>query len=203
MLNLDKKVLDNKRYYRKLQQTVVHVYSNGAMECAKCGEDNLIVLQIDHVKDDGYSHRKIVGGHVYEWLIRNNFPVGFQVLCANCNWDKRFKIQNIRRKKFDESRALKRKYDIEKRVELRESIINHYTRGQMCCAKCGENKYCVLQIDHKFGGGGRHKREVNCVDSIAFYKWIVRNNFPKGLQILCANCNTLKRYRNGECCKRK
>ena len=54
--------------------------------CNCCGEAEEAFLQIDHVNNDGNLHRKIVNPQeLYRWLCRNGFPVGFQVLCANCN----------------------------------------------------------------------------------------------------------------------
>jgi len=56
--------------------------------CACCGEDRLQFLTIDHINGGGTKHRKEIGhgGHaVYRWLIRNDFPPDFQVLCFNCN----------------------------------------------------------------------------------------------------------------------
>lgn len=82
---------------RKLK--VISHYSNGNMKCANpfnlphpdwCNDINC--LQIDHVNGGGSNDRKIrIGSNFYRWLIKHNFPEGFQVLCANCNWIKRFK----------------------------------------------------------------------------------------------------------------
>ena len=63
-------------------------YSGGNPACGCCGETELDFLTIDHVNDDGAAHRKELGGAgttVYNWIIRNNFPAGFAVLCWNCN----------------------------------------------------------------------------------------------------------------------
>lgn len=57
-------------------------------QCACCGEANPGFLTIDHVNNDGKTHRDEVGsGHgVYRWLKKNGFPQeGFQLLCFNCN----------------------------------------------------------------------------------------------------------------------
>jgi len=60
--------------------------------CACCGENELLFLSIDHVNNDGASHRKGNGGsshnNIYAWLVRKKFPPGFQVLCMNCNHGK-------------------------------------------------------------------------------------------------------------------
>jgi hypothetical protein len=56
--------------------------------CACCGEKQLEFLAIDHVDQSGAKHRRKVGsGHrFYNWLKKNNYPLGFRVLCFNCNW---------------------------------------------------------------------------------------------------------------------
>ena len=77
--------------YRKqrnkfIKEKVVNYYSNGTMKCACCGENNLEFLLIDHINGGGNKHRqeeKI--RNFYRWLIKNNFPEGFRVLCYNCN----------------------------------------------------------------------------------------------------------------------
>ena len=60
--------------------------------CACCGERESMFLTIDHINNDGYLHRqnKISTSHhnVYGWIVRNDFPEGFQVLCMNCNTGK-------------------------------------------------------------------------------------------------------------------
>lgn len=55
--------------------------------CACCGERELAFLTIDHIDGGGTKHRQEVGGgsKFYRWLITNEFPSGYQVLCANCN----------------------------------------------------------------------------------------------------------------------
>lgn len=63
----------------------------------------LAFLTIDHINGDGAAHRKAIygfkqdgtvrsgrgaggGGYrMYKWLRVSGYPVGFQVLCFNCN----------------------------------------------------------------------------------------------------------------------
>jgi hypothetical protein len=65
-------------------------YSNGVPKCSCCGESNLIVLILDHIDGGGSQHRRTITRHktgsIYRWIIKNNFPVGFRVLCRNCDW---------------------------------------------------------------------------------------------------------------------
>lgn len=68
----------------------------GGYICACCGEREPKFLTLDHVNNDGAEHRRLIGSgsknvggkKTYAWLIANGFPLGFQVLCMNCNWGK-------------------------------------------------------------------------------------------------------------------
>jgi hypothetical protein len=70
------------RYNRKLL-----VINNYGGKCVCCGFDKIDALTIDHIDGGGNKHRREIGGTngLYKWLVQNNFPNGFQVLCANCN----------------------------------------------------------------------------------------------------------------------
>lgn len=55
-------------------------------KCACCGESRYEFLSIDHIKGGGEKHRREVAGmKISRWLVKNNFPEGFRVLCHNCN----------------------------------------------------------------------------------------------------------------------
>lgn len=61
--------------------------------CKCCGETGKSFLVIDHVNNDGYKDLAKAGykrtGHVlYKYIIDNNFPDVYQVLCWNCNSSK-------------------------------------------------------------------------------------------------------------------
>lgn len=59
----------------------------GGPKCKRCGFADPRALQIDHINDKGNLNRKL-GLDFYREVIREN-GVGFQILCANCNWIKR------------------------------------------------------------------------------------------------------------------
>ena len=65
-------------------------YSNYNINCNCCGERRIEFLSIDHIYDNGKERRKIHahGRRLYSWIIRNNFPNEFQILCMNCNFAK-------------------------------------------------------------------------------------------------------------------
>lgn len=73
-----------KQYKLKLK---IQVFTHYGLKCSCCGESGLEFLNIDHINNDGAQHRKEIGSgkHIYLWLIKNNFPSGFQTLCFNCN----------------------------------------------------------------------------------------------------------------------
>jgi hypothetical protein len=68
---------------------VINHYSNSTMQCAECKENDIRVLTIDHMNGGGNKHRRELGmkcGYeFYRWLINQNYPSGYQILCFNCN----------------------------------------------------------------------------------------------------------------------
>ena len=57
--------------------------------CNCCGEKHYEFLAVDHI--NGNPNKKIRGGgDLVRFLIKNNFPDGFQILCHNCNLAKGF-----------------------------------------------------------------------------------------------------------------
>ncbi len=82
----------SKKRDQALKLEVLNHYSfNGTAICARCGVRDVDVLTIDHLENNGASHRKLLGfgGHLHRWLRKNKYPTGYQVLCCNCNWKKR------------------------------------------------------------------------------------------------------------------
>jgi hypothetical protein len=67
------------------------VFNHYENKCNCCDENILCFLAIDHIDGGSNEHRKNIGkagSGFYKWLITNNFPEGFQVLCHNCNMGK-------------------------------------------------------------------------------------------------------------------
>lgn len=75
---------------------ILEHYSCSPPKCVCCGESTLEFLTIDHINNDGAEHRRqfnLQGPKILNWIIRNSFPEGFQVLCWNCNWGKQ--VNNV------------------------------------------------------------------------------------------------------------
>lgn len=79
-----------REYRRRNKLTVITHYSNGTCKCIHCAYSDIRALQIDHIKGGGDAHRREIKQDFYVWLIKNKFPDGFQVLCANCQQIKKY-----------------------------------------------------------------------------------------------------------------
>lgn len=92
-----------KRQWRKMKEDVINYYGG---VCVCCGETELDFLTIDHINGGGNKHRRelrIGGGYkFYRWLIKNNFPPGFQSLCMNCQLSKSISGVCAHQKHLDE-----------------------------------------------------------------------------------------------------
>ena len=64
-------------------------------------------------------------------------------------------------------------------------VIKHYGGKCVCC---GESNNRFIEIDHINNDGKKHRR----VTGRHIYKWVINQNFPSDLQLLCANCNRSK-----------
>lgn len=76
-----------KKYRERDKQLVFIHYGGNPPKCSCCGKSCVEFLTIDHVNNDGAKDRKkgLKGHDFYRWLIKNDFPEGYQVLCYNCN----------------------------------------------------------------------------------------------------------------------
>lgn len=97
-----------------------------------------------------------------------------------------------------------KKYYRENRERMRQNQANYWRRRSdavYCilgnvCKKCGFSDRRALQIDHIDGGGKLERKKF----SVGYmYIRILRMRHPeKKYQILCSNCNWIKRVENNE-----
>jgi len=103
---IEKSIKRSKKWSQKIKKEVLSHYSHKNYPvCKKCGETDMRVLSIDHINGDGAKHRREIfgenkksGRHFYKWLQENDYPDGFQVLCMNCQWIKRYENKELSRK---------------------------------------------------------------------------------------------------------
>ena len=97
----------------------------------------------------------------------------------------------------DDRRANNRIRNRDKYQNLREAIIQKYGAQ---CNQCGINDHRVLQVDHINGGGRKELRTYQkggSTYSYGYYKAVLKDNTDK-YQLLCSNCNWIKRHTNNE-----
>ncbi len=60
-------------------------------KCVRCGFDNILALQIDHVNGGGTQHRKSFANNTayLKYVLEHADSGEYQILCSNCNWIKR------------------------------------------------------------------------------------------------------------------
>lgn len=84
----------SKDRYSKVRNAVLDHYGR---TCKCCGETKEYFLCLDHITGGGKKHHESVrnrtsegvqGKNFYEWVVKNNFPPLFQILCWNCNFAK-------------------------------------------------------------------------------------------------------------------
>jgi hypothetical protein len=89
--NPERKRQQGKNWSHKLKFEVMSHYCNGMPRCMcpYCDVDYMSVLTMDHINGGGNKQRKETrinsGLPFYAWIKNNKFPIGFQVLCHNCN----------------------------------------------------------------------------------------------------------------------
>lgn len=80
----------SRKYRMKIKSQCFTHYGGNPPKCACCGESQYEFLSIDHINNDGAKQRRELNGmNIYLWLIKHDFPEGYQVLCMNCQFGKR------------------------------------------------------------------------------------------------------------------
>ena len=92
----------------------------------------------------------------------------------------------------DIRRANQRKY-----WKFKQEIFSHYS-PELKCQRCGFDDIRALSIDHIKGKGRRHLQTEKIWSGMGLYLWLKRNNYPSEFQVLCANCQSIKRVENHE-----
>jgi hypothetical protein len=183
------KILPEQRERNVARKTeaIAH-YSHRMMQCALCPEKRLYALGLDHINGDGAQHRKHTRGGVatYMWAKKNGWPNIFRVLCHNCNFlielESHPPVSNCKAKRWSES--------------LKKLVIEHYSNKTNTCAECSCSDIRVLTIDHKDGGGGKHRKALGIIGGVHFYKWLRDQKFPNAFRVLCFSCNLCSYLQN-------
>lgn len=88
-----------------------------------------------------------------------------------------------------------KKWQIEHGKELKTEVCRRYgPNGELRCSRCDCSELAALTIDHIFGNGGKHRKEIR----ESLYYWLRREGYPSGYQTLCFNHQRIKQFENGE-----
>lgn len=94
------------------------------------------------------------------------------------------------------------------RIKLKQRIMLLYS-DPVACARCGFTNLDGLVLDHVNNDGAKHRKEASIAcrgsktSGSRIYEYINKHGKIEGLQVLCANCNTIKQLRKWrrECIK--
>jgi len=104
---------------RKKRVKVIKYYGNNQIVCVRCGFKDMRALSLDHKNGNGNKHRKSLGlgsgSEFYNWIIKNNYPDGYQVLCMNCQFIKASEMQE---------RSNKNYWEIQKKISVKKQANN-------------------------------------------------------------------------------
>lgn len=94
-------------------------------------------------------------------------------------------------------------------LKLKMDVLNAYSDRKMECYICKINDFRCLTIDHVNDDGSIHKLKIAKEENLkwdgfrqgagTFYSYLRRKNYPNEppLQVLCANCQSIKRWNKG------
>lgn len=195
-----------RNYFLKIE--VFSYYSKNSISCNCCGfhHPNIRFLTIDHIDNRGHSHRRsgrrLLGVQTYRYLVNNNYPTGYQVLCWNCNSAKGTNKGFCPHKKIVKTPISQRYRGYEKDHQNKDIVLARYSKGQMRCMCCSfkHKSNLFLTIDHRNNKGANHITPKGIrLKGDKLYRWLIKNKFPKGYQTLCWNCNSTKSINAGIC----
>ena len=77
--------------------------------------------------------------------------------------------------------------------DIKIEVLFYYGGDKLACILCGETRLPCLTIDHI-----DNKTKDGKLYGIRLYKKLKADNFPRGFQTLCMNCQWVKREENKE-----
>ena len=106
-------------------------------------------------------------------------------------WKKQYHKEYVKKNRLELSKKTK-----ERNLKVKEEVLGHYSKKLSnsdvpCCNCCGEHEFLIfLSIDHITDrknithGKGYWGSQM--------YRYLRRNGYPPGYQVLCINCNSAK-----------
>jgi coproporphyrinogen III oxidase len=82
---------------------------------------------------------------------------------------------------------------------LKREVLGYYSGGTPACRNPFSQHAApyydlrALSIDHVLSGGTKHRKNLRGIGGHHFYRWLKKKGFPPGYQVLCMNCQFIKR----------
>ena len=212
-LNPKKEAIQQSTRRLKIKQEVIKKLGG---ECAECGINDISVLCIDHIYNDGKLDRVFTNSIT---MMRNIVKFGdqgrYQCLCFNCNLkkeilkDRHCELVGI----LKECTTCNTTYDLSvfkkhnrepdgylkvckkciRRKDLEVKKMTFITLGSTKCV-CGVDDILVLSIDHINEDGNTARSEGL---GLKLYTAILNKRIDlTNIQVLCMNCNLQKHFRH-------
>ena len=141
-----------------------------------------------------------------EFHLDSNRKTGRAVYCKQCATEAylKRKAKGFTKEYIERKRLSKREYRQSHKEEqsryqrmwgakLKLEVLSLYSKGEPVCCWCGERRIDCLSIDHINNGGEIHRAKLRTYSGTLFYKWLKQNSFPLGFQVLCMNCQFIKK----------
>lgn len=161
-----------RQYYKKASKKTRQNHEKNGL-CTRCGKENK------------YQSYKICKECRRKELLVKSKKFIEQGLCRTCGKNPIRDVDSTLCERCHTRLLVNKK---KRKEKIWQQILDHYGAK---CACCGETIVEFLTIDHINNDGADHKRVVGR-DSYKIRSWIVANNFPDTIQILCYNCNCAK-----------
>jgi len=195
--------IKNREKYRKNRQALrqeirlnlLHILSDGVKpSCSVCGFYDIKALQFDHISGGGRKELKTFSNHVSMMSYYIKHPEEakqkLQILCANCNMLKH-------RINVGLSQVYQAQYTRNLRISLLKILANDDDMHIHCNA-CRCDDIRLLVIDHKNGGGIQELENLGNTHNVRRFYISNPEIARQRLQILCFNCNEIKRRVDNE-----
>lgn len=130
------------------------------------------------------------------WTIGKSPPLVITIyFWYNLTMEKNQRVKQYNRTYREKHKEAIRAENQARHLNVKNKILDHYGNE---CVHCGYSDFRALQLDHINNNGNVERKAVSKdgqrFSGWKFYDWVIKQGYPEGYQILCANCNTLKQY---------
>ena len=147
------------------------------------------------------AHREEILKRHKEWVRKNREKVRM--------WQREYRKRNRerileRQKQYRAKHREKlRRLRKERKEKLKLEVLKHYSKSDPPrCVRCGFSDIRALTIDHIDGSGNIQRKQLHNKGGYHFYLWLKKQGYPEGYQVLCMNCQWIKRWEQDEKCHR-